>query len=145
MKKTFCSTLLLLGFTGSVCALGHAAPAGVCPEAISTEQKINDSPAGWNAIAGEKEHALMGVTIYDGNPSEMASLVPEEKKNGEYDLAVWELRKPVKESFWIECSYQDTNIKLAKAIDKKITVCEVTYDPKSSRGGMPSIVKINFK
>ena len=61
-----------------------------CPATINTEQQILTAPSGWQAMvrdpAGQPTrqttHYLDGLTLFDGEPGELASLKPD---NGDAD------------------------------------------------------------
>jgi hypothetical protein len=88
---------------------------------------------------------LASVTIFDGPPQELASLVPDQTHVKGRVLASWQLTPNAGRQYWLACGYSGTRITLARALPGEIRSCSVTYDPKVTLDGLPSIERIACK
>jgi len=136
MWKLIAVTALL---TGGLRAADFAA----CPAKIDVQRQELAKPVpGWTpALVSEPHNELWFVTIYDGEPKEMASLVPDisgRLKSG------WTLARQGR-TYWLECHYTETTIVLARAVPATAKSCEVTYVPSVSLDGQPVIKQITCK
>lgn len=95
-----------------------------CPSEIKTYQKIQEPVTGFQSMASQSPHFLSGVTFYSGKPEEQASLAPDTTLK---DKMHWTFSK--QDKIYISCSYNNTNIELAKALPTRISTCTVYYDP----------------
>lgn len=82
-------------------------------------------------------HWLENVTVYDGPPAEMASLVPDNEGRAK-DKALWTFSKRKERPIWIACSYLKTDLLYAKALPLDTTYCQVA----ESKSKPPSIVGV---
>ena len=134
-----------------VCAilLLMAAAAGAedirCPERISTNQTLAQNVPGWTDQRDGTPNILAGVTFYDGPPKELASLAPDESHAKGKVIASWDLTPNPGREYWLACSYAGTRIALARPLPKELRSCTVTYDPKQTVDGLPSIERIACK
>ncbi len=67
-----------------------------------------------------------GITVYDGRPEEMASLVPDD---AEADLAQWTLKG---KGFWAECNYR-YGARQRAALSGKLPYVNVCYHALESQ------------
>ncbi len=84
MRRNRTLSISLIGLA-SMCGFGHATGAEVCPA---------------------KSQALRSVTVFDGPPSEQASLVPDRAgtSHSSWDLGyVYDAGRTV----WVRCEYAD--------------------------------------
>ncbi len=124
MKKT---RALLQAFTLvaiAACA-SLAAAAGIsCPATIQTEQKAS-APAPWTVGYGALPVALAQVTIFEGPPSEQASLVYDnEKKLPKEMVLTWNLG-PSTHGYWLQCAYSSTTAMISRRLPDGVKICEV--------------------
>jgi hypothetical protein len=114
-----------------------------CPPSIDVQkQQLAKAVAGWTAAQGsEPRHDLWYVTMYDGEPKEMASLVPDisGKLRSGWTLA------PTTRAYWLECHYTQTTLVLARPVPAGAKTCEVTYVPSVSLDGQPVIKQISCR
>jgi hypothetical protein len=120
-----------------------AADFAPCPPRIEVPpQRLAKPVAGWTAgQAAEARHDLWFITMYNGEPKEMASLVPdvsERLKQG------WTLA-PQTGTFWLECHYTRTTVVLARPVPATAKSCEVTYVPSQTLDGHQVIKQITCK
>ncbi len=102
-----------------------------CPPQIQVEEKIaNEPPAGWAARTANPIRYLGGVTVFDGDPVEQVSLVPDtdRRATGKDRIATWKFVKP-KNPIWLACSYNGTAITVVKPLPAGVRACALTYSP----------------
>jgi hypothetical protein len=119
---------------------------GGCPESISVEQKIVDSPTSWNVTYDTVPHRLASVTFYDGPPAEMASLAYDKqlKRKSEW-TALWYFQPHSERGYWLSCGYDRTSVVLSKQLPLQVAQCEVTYLKGRTLAGLPVIKRIECK
>ncbi len=131
--------------------MGHAAGASAadevaCPETIAVESRLLAPPPSWEVRYAEPKGELMGVTFYDGPPSEGASLVYDRaSKSGKTWTATWKFTANEGRGFWIACSYTNTSAILYKKLRDSVAECRVSYDRSVSTGGLPTVKGIRCK
>lgn len=98
-----------------------------CPVKIETTQSLKEkAPEDWTSFRESKENSYFGnITVYDGPPEELASLVPDNEGKKAAGLPVWTFKKEKTKPIWLACSYMKTDIVFAKALPQDITHCEV--------------------
>ncbi|MGD0620162.1 MAG: STY0301 family protein [Bryobacteraceae bacterium] len=116
-----------------------------CPERISTTQTLSQPVAGWTNEMNATPNLLAGVTFYDGPPKDMASLVPDETHVKGKVLASWDLTPNPGRQYWLACGYSGTRLTLTRPLAKELRSCTVTYDPKVTVDGLPSIERFACK
>ena len=116
-----------------------------CPERISTTQTLSQSVPGWTNQMDATPNMLAGVTLYDGPPKDMASLVPDETHLRGKLLASWDLTPNPGRQYWLACGYSGTRVTLARPLPTELRTCTVTYDPKVTIDGLPSIERLACK
>ena len=124
MKKTR-STLQAIVLVAIAACASRAAAAGIsCPPTIQTDQKAS-APAPWTVGYGALPIALAQVTIFEGPPSEQASLVYDnEKKLPREIVLTWNLA-PSKRGYWIQCAYSSTTAMVSRRLPDGVKHCEV--------------------
>jgi hypothetical protein len=92
-----------------------------CPESIKTEQKlVGSAPLDWaNDIDHQRIHLQDGIMVFDGQPSELASLVPEVQKNKTY----WTFNKAKDRPIYLTCDYIGTAVRIIRPLPKEFTKC----------------------
>jgi hypothetical protein len=101
-----------------------------CPESIATEQKLGQKVESWKeSMDDTATFPLEGITFFDGDPSEHASLVPdnEDAKNQKRVGSLWTFSRRVKSSNWFVCRYSNTSVRLAKELPPTTKSCRVKY------------------
>ncbi len=93
-----------------------------------------------------RPHVLAGVTIYDGPPADLASLVGDgSAKRGGKVISTWLFREPFPKGAWITALYAGTTLTLTRRLPDDVRELRVTYDPKVTIDGYPSIEKIEIR
>jgi hypothetical protein len=109
-----------------------------CPAQLSTSQMpAGELPAGWSGIARTQSsiHEAkpgastteatppVAISVFDGPPSEMADLVPD---NPNARIVQWTFKKPRTRDVYIVCNYADTRIGLARKAPPEVTSCALS-------------------
>ena len=109
-----------------------------CPTQLSTSQMpAGELPAGWSGIARTQSsiHEAkpgdstteatppVAISVFDGPPSEMADLVPD---NPNARVVQWTFKKPRTRDIYIVCNYADTRIGLARKAPPEVTSCALS-------------------
>jgi len=109
-----------------------------CPAQLSTSQMpAGELPAGWSGIArtASSVHEAkpgastteatppVAISVFDGPPSEMADLVPD---NPNARIVQWTFKKPRTRDIFVVCNYADTRIALARKAPPEVTSCALS-------------------
>jgi hypothetical protein len=137
--------LLVLGAASAKAAPPTPAPEpqgpSLCPEAMNVEQRVAETPQGWEAgFSGLKAQIAM-VTFFDGPPAERASLKydSELKQRGGW-VATWTLASNTR-GYWIQCAYDNTTVVLSKRLPETVKTCNVTYERSTKAANALPLVK----
>jgi hypothetical protein len=126
-------------------AAAHASLARAevsCPDQLSVQQRA-EAPQGWSVNYAETSPRLAGVALFDGPPSNRASVKFDQRKQTDRELTlVWKLRDSPR-SHYLQCSYERTTATIATALPPGVRECEVVFDRTSSYPGGGSPVKRN--
>ena len=142
-------SITLLLTAGCVVLIGSFMTRGFaeevhCPETISVKQSLAKPEQGWNESTSDMPNRLAGVTFLDGPPEQKASLVNEgERVVKGKQISTW--RFDSQSQIWLSCRYSGSNIVLSRALTRGTTVCSVTYNPRQTIAGLPSIEKIECR
>src|SRR4051812_35027309 len=104
-KLTVISSLILYAV--------QAADFEACPARIDVRpQELVKAVPGWTAgQAHEAHHELVSVDLYDGHPSELASLIPDTQAK----LKIGWTLHPQTRPYWLQCHYTQTTLVLSRA------------------------------
>jgi hypothetical protein len=106
-----------------------------CPRQLATSQTLTDPvPDGWSGVArtasavhDAKPGAAVteatppvAISVFDGPPSEMADLVPD---NPNARIVQWTFAKNRTRDIYIVCNYADTRIALSRKAPSTVTSC----------------------
>jgi len=129
----------------ALCGSAFAAEGDICPAHLETRQSVK-APYPFQAVPGESASPLMGITFFDGDPKDEASLAPDdEKKVTGTTVSTWKFAGSDKSSTFVRCSYFGTSVQLQRRLVPAPGTCTVTYDANVSTGGLPTILKIACK
>lgn len=116
------------------------------PGPVFVDQQIISMPQGWLAGMDTSIHRLTYMTIYEGRPSEKASLVPGKlipsKSN---ECAVWTFDPKSAGGVWIECAFSGTDAKLFKAMPAGTKEIRIYYSKSVKIEGYPEVKKVLFR
>jgi hypothetical protein len=71
-------------------------------------------------------HPLNGVEVFDGHPSELASLVPDKDIAAGSNKATWNF-KPKGRPIWVVCSYRDVIRTVTQELSPGVRQCVARY------------------
>jgi hypothetical protein len=124
----------------ALCGSTFAAEGDICPVRLETRQSAKDP---YELVHGNDASPLMGVTFFDGDPKDEASLAPDnETKVAATTVSTWKFVTDDKLGIFVRCSYFGTSLELQRRLVPPPGMCAVTYDDKVSTGGLPTILKI---
>lgn len=97
-----------------------------CPDSISANHTLMEpleAGSPWTSYSAESAGAqtFSGITVFDGPPEEMASLVPAT----EGEQQVWTFSAQKSRKIWVQCDYANTSLKLVQAMPDAVTRCAV--------------------
>lgn len=118
----------------SVLMLGalQAADIDACPSSIDVKpQQLASTVPGWTVSSYSGKHVLWSVELYDGNPKEMADLIPDGNNR---QKRVWNFKDPAS-TFWVQCHYTRTTIVLERPLPRTVKSCVLTFEQGSSLDG----------
>jgi hypothetical protein len=120
-----------------LCGGLSAADFAACPAQVGVqEQQLSKAAPGWTAgHAADVRHDLWFVTLYDGEPKDKASLVPDVNNRQKQSWALPHQSR----AYWLECHYTRTTVVLAKPLPASVQACEVTFTPSESLDGHQAI------
>jgi hypothetical protein len=118
----------------------------VLPEQPIVDQQIESTHPGWRVALEKNQHVLKSITVYDGDPEELASLVPDKtiKDKGKI-YSVWNFDPKSERNIWIKCEFSGTNISLSKSFPISIKELRIYYNPNIMIDGNRQIEKILFR
>ena len=73
--------------------------------------------------------AIEAVSIFDGSPTEMADLVPDNPDSFGKAPLVWTLSDDLKRGFWVVCRYQKSTVAFGRALPLHVRTCSVEGSP----------------
>jgi hypothetical protein len=115
-----------------------------CPPTLEVTETLASSLGEWSEGHSNEPHRLAGATIFDGRPSEMASLIGDTTVLSRTQTRTsWSL-DPSRE-YWLLCSYASTGVTLFRAIPRTAKACVVTYSRTSRIAGLPEILKLECR
>ena len=127
-------TLILIGLACAIAQAHFARAESACPATVAVEQKASAPAPDWTVSYSGHETAVAGVTIFDGPPTEQASLVPDSEKTvGDNIIQVWELPKSGR-GYWLQCNYANTTVQISRRL-AGVTRCDVVMDHNMRFGG----------
>jgi hypothetical protein len=123
----------------AACLLGSPAAQAewACPDSLQVEQRANP-PSGWTASYSNLVSRLSGVAIFDGPPSNRASIKYNMRRQSASELRVrWDLIYSPR-SHYVQCQYERTSAMISAPLPAGVRTCDVVYDRKVAYadGGM---------
>jgi hypothetical protein len=129
---------LTLGLIALACAIAapHLAHAqATCPPTLAVAQTASAPAPDWTVTYSGYPTAVAGVTIFDGPPSEQASLVPDNEKTTEDTvIQTWKLATSAR-GYWLQCEYANTTAQISRRLPAEVTRCDVTSERNMRFGG----------
>jgi len=126
--------LLILGITPALADVS-------CPISISVTQNLAAPATGWTEGMEDLPTELSGVTVFDGPPEELASLVPDgDSEDDKTTTEFWTLAANPR-GYWITCHYSSTTVILTQRLPETATRCDVVREKETSFIGGQKVVR----
>jgi len=111
-----------------------------CPMNISVGQSLAAPVADWTEGAEDLPTELSGLTVFDGPPEELASLVPDgDSETDKTATEYWTLAANPR-GYWITCRYASTTVTLTRRLPNSATRCEVVREKEIAFIGGQKVV-----
>ena len=120
----------------------------VLPKQPIVNQQIESTHPEWRVSLEKNQHVLKSITIYDGDPKELASLVPDKtikEKEKEKMYSVWTFESKSERNIWIKCEFTGTSISLSKSIPIGVKELRIYYNPNIIIDGNRQIEKVLYR
>ena len=115
-----------------------------CPTTLVVEQTLKQTPEGWIQGRSDIPQRLSGITIFEGDPKELASLIGEQRKTSKNTMiSTWRFVPGAQ--YWISCTYSGTRITLSRPIPFSYRALVITYGMNVSIDGLPEIKKTEWR
>lgn len=109
----------------SLVAFNISAKEYACPPKLETNQVIAKNISGWKTFLDSNDiNILESVDFYNGNPSEMAQMMPDNADSKKDP--VWTFG--AKREIWQVCRYTNTKISLSKNLGSRLKKCAVKFN-----------------
>jgi hypothetical protein len=117
-----------------------SADAG-CPLKIAVTQNLAAPQHGWSEGHDKLPVELAGVTVFDGPPEQLASLVPDAGADtADTTSDIWNLEANER-GYWLTCHYASTTVTLTRQLPATATRCEVVYEKELHFAGGAAVVR----
>ncbi len=114
----------------------------MCPLTLTESAPPAPPNTQWDSMIykGRGESRLESVLLFDGHPSDLASLMPDQSKDSlNQSIATWRLKaSDQKRGVWIACTYTNTNAILAMQLPAQLRQCRMTQNLRS-KGQLPEM------
>jgi len=139
-------TLIPIVLACAIAPAYFAQAESACPQTIAVEQRASAPAPDWTVSYSGYETAVAGVTIFDGPPSQQASLVPDSEKTvGDNIIQVWRLPKSDR-GYWLQCNYTNTTAQISRRLPASIRRCDVVLNHNERFIGGGNVLKsVNCK
>lgn len=115
-----------------------------CPATLVVEETLKQALEGWTPGRADIPQRLAGITIFEGDPKDLASLIGEQRKTSRNTMtSTWRFTPGTQH--WISCTYSGTRITLSRPIPTSYRALVVTYDMNVSIDGLPEIKKTEWR
>lgn len=112
-----------------------------CPMSIRVDQGLTAPVADWTAGAEVLPTELSGLTLFDGPPEELASLVPDgDSETDKTTTEFWTLAANPR-GYWITCHYSSTTVTLTQRLPDTAARCEVVREKEVAFIGGQKVVR----
>jgi hypothetical protein len=113
----------------------------MCPDTLAVEQQASVPAGDWTVSYSDPPLKHVGVTIYDGPPSQNRKVKPHSTKSTTGELRVqWRLPETHR-NYYLSCSYERTSARLTLALPPGTNGCNAVFDRRVSYGADGLAVK----
>ncbi|WP_374401768.1 STY0301 family protein [Niveibacterium sp.] len=120
-----------------------ASAAPTCPATLESQQSLAAAPEGWSVVPMRQVQRLIGISVFDGPPSEGAELKPESSHGGQRQL--WRFDTAAARGIWIGCRYDGSRLMLTRRIEPAPRICELITGGRVLAGADPSPLSFNCR
>jgi hypothetical protein len=115
-----------------------------CPTTLEVNETLQQNHEGWTESRSNIPRRLSGITIYEGDPKELASLIGDQRKTSITTMtSTWHFTRGTQ--FWISCGYSGTRIVLSRPIPANYRSLVITYATDVTIDGAPEIRKVEWQ
>jgi hypothetical protein len=135
--------------SGRVCALfiliatpwANAGAEVICPDVLDVQQSAAPPDDEWTVSYSQPPLRLVGITIFDGPPSQNRRIRPFSTRNTKGELRIaWRLPES-KRNFHLQCGYERTTATLVTILPPGVNSCEAVFDRRVQVGPEDMAVK----
>lgn len=111
-----------------------AAAEIICPDAIDVQQQASVPAEEWAVSYSDPPLKLVGITIFDGPPSQNRRVKPATTRTtaGELRLS-WRLPES-RRNFHLSCGYERTSATLTAVLPPGVNGCNAVFDRRVTYG-----------
>lgn len=124
--KAICAMLLLVPLA--------AAAEIICPDVLEVQQQATAPAGDWAVSYTEPPLKLVGITLFDGPPSQGRRVKPTTTRTtaGELRLS-WRLPES-RRNFHLSCGYERTSATLTAVLPPGVNGCNAVFDRRVTYG-----------
>jgi hypothetical protein len=106
----------------------------ICPDSLQVEQHAAAPSDEWTVSYSEPPLKLIGITIYDGPPSQNRKVKPYSTRSVKGELRIsWRLPE-TRRNYHLLCNYERTNAMLTAVLPPGVNGCNAVFDRRVSYG-----------
>jgi len=116
------------------------------PNTIEVHQEIENCPAGWQKFIPQTKHILTTVVVFDGHPSDLASLEPESykvNKKAKTETTQFSFNPNTNRLIWLSCRYYLTSVQTCISLPPETRELRVHYDDRVPNNS--KITKVEYR
>ena len=141
-RRLTVSTVTITALLFAACGAWAVEPA--CPASIAVEESLKQRYEGWIEGRANEPRRLSRITIFEGPPEELASLIGQQHNVSKATMvSTWRLTPGGR--YFMSCSYSGTRIVLSQPIPSNYREVTITYSRNVSIDGAPEIQKVEWK
>jgi hypothetical protein len=116
-----------------MCSLRAGAEV-ICPDSIEVSQQATAPGSEWSVSVSPPPYKLVGITVYDGPPSQNRRVRSFQTHGGKGELRVsWRLPQS-RRNFHLVCDYERTAANLMTVLPPGVTGCNAVFDRRVRYG-----------
>lgn len=124
-------------FAATIMFCSLALPAGAevfCPDTIEVRQQAVAPGDNWSVSLSPPPYKLVGITVYDGPPSQNRPVRSFQTRGGKGELRVsWRLPES-RRNYHLVCDYERTAANLITVLPPGVTGCNAVFDRRVRYG-----------
>lgn len=113
----------------------------LCPDSLEVQQQAAAPSAEWAVSYTEPPFKLIGITLFDGPPSQNRKVKPFSTRNAGGELRIsWRLPESHR-NYHLLCGYERTSATLTAVLPPGVNGCNAVFDRRVSYGNEELAVK----